>query len=248
VVDERGELDRQTTQVYVPNEFVAEQSARHDNLLFGASINPLRHDALERLRWVHEHGALLIKWIPAIMHFDPSDERIESFYRLMVELDIPLLSHAGQERSFPGAQDHYSDPRKLALPLSLGVTVIAAHIATTGEYDGESSFERILPMFAEYPNLYSEISSLTQINKLGYLASAVDRKDIHDRLLYGTDWPLQFYPLIHPLYQLPHISIPRARAITDLNNAWDRDVAIKEATGVPREVFLRSAELLLNRP
>ena len=104
-----------------------------------------------------------------------------------------------------------------------------------------------MPMFARYPNLYSEISSLTQINKLGYLVDALQTPGIRYRLLYGSDWPLQFYPLIHPLYHLPHIGIGEARAISDLNNAWDRDVAIKESLGVPEEVFLRSEKLLFER-
>ncbi len=247
VVNQQGELDRALTQVYVPNDFVATQTARYENLLFGASINPLRHDALTRLETVHAQGAVLIKWIPAMMHIDPSDIRIIPFYRRLVELGLPLLSHAGQERSFPGARDEFGDPEKLSLALELGVTVIAAHIATTGEYGGQASFERLLPMFARYPNLYSEISSLTQINKLGYLVDALQTPGIRHRLLYGSDWPLQFYPLIHPLYHLPHIGIGQARAISDLNNAWDRDVAIKESLGVPEEVFLRSEKLLFER-
>ena len=244
VVDQNGELNRTLTQVYIPNDFVATQTAKYNNLLFGASINPLRHDALTRLDAVHSQGAVLIKWIPAMMHIDPSDKRIIPFYRRLVELQLPLLSHAGQERSFPGARDEFGDPEKLSLPLDLGVTVIVAHLATTGEYEQQASFERLLPMFERYPNLYSEISSLTQINKLGYLVEALKTPGIKQRLLYGSDWPLQFYPLIHPLYHLPHIGIGEARAISNLDNAWDRDVAIKEALGVNEEIFLRSEKLL----
>jgi hypothetical protein len=247
VVDQQGELDRSLTQVYVPNSFVATQTARYDNLLFGASVNPLRHDALARLDAVHAQGAVLIKWIPAMMHIDPSDRRLIPFYRRLVEFGLPLLSHAGQERSFPGARDEFGDPEKLILPLELGVTVIAAHIATTGVYEGQGSMERFLPMFARYENLYSDISSLTQINKLDYLTDALQTPGIEQRLLYGSDWPLQFYPLIHPLYHLPHIGIGEARTITELDNAWDRDVAIKETLGVPEEVFLRSEKLLLGQ-
>jgi predicted TIM-barrel fold metal-dependent hydrolase len=245
VVNEQGQLDKSLTQVYIPNEFVAKQTELYDNLLFGASINPLRHDALERLDAVHAQGAVLIKWIPAMMHVDPSDQRIVPFYRRMAELGLPLLSHAGQERSFPGAKDEYGDPEKLSLPLELGVTVIAAHIATTGEYEGQDSFARLLPMFERYPNLYSEVSSLTQVNKLGFLVEALQDAGITGRLLYGSDWPLQFYPLIHPLYHLPDIDIGEAQAISGLDNPWDRDVAIKETLGVPEDVFLRSAELLI---
>tara|TARA_Y100000588_G_scaffold311497_1_gene337567 strand:- start:338 stop:457 length:120 start_codon:yes stop_codon:yes gene_type:complete len=35
---------------------------------------------------------------------------------------------------------------RLELPLKLGVTVIAAHIATTGENESMPNFERIFPL------------------------------------------------------------------------------------------------------
>lgn len=245
IVGPNGDLDRERTIVYVPNDYVAAQAARHEELLFGASINPYRNDALARLERAHAQGAVLVKWIPAIMHIDPADPRVEPFYRRLAELELPLLSHAGQERSFPDARDEYSDPLKLELPLSLGVTVIAAHIGTTGHYDGQPSYERLLPLFQRHPNLYTEISSLTQVNKLGYLVKALAVPGLTERLLYGSDWPLQMRPLVHPLYHLPRLSIGQARAIADLDNDWDRDVALKEVLGVTEPIFKRSRELLL---
>ncbi len=246
VIGDDGELDRELTQVYVPSDYVAQQAARYPQLHFGASINPYRPDALQRLERAHQQGAVLIKWIPAIMHIDPADPAITPFYQRLAELRLPLLSHAGQERSFATAEDQYSDPLKLELPLSLGVTVIAAHIGTTGVYQGEPSYERLLPLFERYPNLYTEISSLTQVNKLGYLERAMDVPGLMDRTLYGSDWPLQMLLLVHPAYHWPDLSVAQAKAISAIENPWDRDVRLKQILGVPPEVFQRSAELLLS--
>ena len=247
VMDQQGMLDKVLTQVYVPNEYVAHQASKYDNLLFGASINPHRSDALEKLEWAKSNGAILVKWIPSIMKIDPSDATIIPFYEKMVALGLPLLSHAGQERAFAHAEDAYCDPLRLVLPLKLGVTVIAAHMATTGTYEEEPSFNRILPLLERYPNLYSDISSLTQINKRGYLFEALKIEGLSRKLIYGSDWPLQFVPLIHPVYHFPHISLTLVKSIAQIENQWDRDVALKEAMGVPEDVFLRSAELLLPR-
>ena len=244
VIDERGELDREATQIYVPNDFVAHQTAAFDNLCYGASVNPYRRDALARLATAKADGAVLVKWIPNIMDIDPADEAIRPFYEKLVELGLPLLSHAGQERSFANAIDRYGDPMRLVLPLSVGVTVIAAHIATTGENDGEANFERILPLFERYPNLYADVSSLTQINKRNYLIRALDVPGLAARLVYGTDWPLQFFPLVSPYYHLNHIGWRAAKAVASLDNVWDRDVALEEARGTPVGVFGRSADLL----
>jgi len=244
IVREDGSLDRERTQIYVPNECLMRELPQYANLHLGASINPYRPDAIARLEAVTAAGAVLIKWIPNIMQIDPADPRIVPFYKKMAQLGIPLLSHAGHERAFADANNRYGDPQRLRLPLSLGVTVIAAHIATTGQFESQRNFDRILPMFREFPNLYTDISSLTQVNKLNYLAEALTHVDVHDRMLYGSDWPLQFAPLVSSLYHLNHISLAEAKAASDYASQWDRDVALKERLGVPAAVFERSRSLL----
>jgi uncharacterized protein len=243
VVNERGELDRSRTEIYVPNEFVAQEVARHTNLLFGASINPYRKDALQRLDWAKAHGARLVKWLPSLMEIDPADSRLEPFYRKLADLRLPLLTHTGQERSFTRANDTLCDPERLRLPLRLGVTVIAAHIASTGKTAGERDTDRLRRLFADYPNLYADISSLTQLNKPGYLREALQQPEFQGRLLYGTDFPLVNMFIVSP-YQFPlNLRLAQLQAIAAIRNPWDRDVALKQALGVPRTVFERPAEL-----
>lgn len=244
VIDDKGELDRTRTQIYVPNDYVATQTAKYDNLLFGASINPNRPDAVARLREAHALGAVLIKWIPSIMDINPADEKLKPFYLTMKELGMPLLTHTGMEKSFSHAQDDLADPKRLVLPLSLGVRVIAAHIATTGMSEGQDNFQRILPMFHKYENLYADISSLTQVNKLGYLKQALDQPHLRNRLIYGSDWPLQFFPLVSPWYHLNHIDPQTVKSIKQIENQWDRDVALKRAMGVNNEIFMLGKTLL----
>ena len=99
-VDDRGNLDTARTEFYVPNEFVAALAARHANLLFGASINPCRPDAIARLDRAAADHAVLVKWLPSIQLIDPADARLAPFYRRMVELRLPLLTHTGAEHSF----------------------------------------------------------------------------------------------------------------------------------------------------
>jgi hypothetical protein len=239
-----GKLHPDKTALYCPGEFVARQTARFDTLLYGASINPNRDDAIARLHQAKRDGAVLVKWIPSIMNIDPADPRHIPFYQTLVELGLPLLSHTGMEKSFPGAVDALADPLRLKLPLEQGVTVIAAHIATTGDSDGQDNFERILPMFAQYPNLYTDISSLTQLNKTGYLARALKIPGLPERMLFGTDWPLNFFPLASPWYHLRHLSIADAWRVGGISNQWDRDVALKKAMSVPDAVFTRTGKLL----
>jgi predicted TIM-barrel fold metal-dependent hydrolase len=232
-----GELDKDATEVYVPNEFVAGEVARHDNLLFGASVNPKRKDALERLHWAKEHGAVLIKWIPSIMGIDPSDPTLAPFYRKLAEYKLPLLVHTGAERTFTRSDDELCDPARLEFPLRFGVTVIAAHMASTGSFEGERGFDRLLPLFAKYKNLYADVSATTQFNRIGFLKKALRHPELRGRLLYGTDWPLQSFPVVWPWYQVGRLSPAAIARISRVPNVWDRDVALKKALGVPDEVF-----------
>lgn len=248
VMNDKGKLDKEKTQVYIPNHYVAEQTSKHPSLYFGASINPYRHDALEQLKNVKRQGAKLIKWIPNIQHIDPADKKIIPFYKKMKALGLPLLSHTGQERSFNSAIDEYGDPKRLELPLSLGVTVIAAHIATTGKIENQDNYLRILPMYTKYQNLYGDISSLTQINKLGYLAKALKDPRLKGRLIYGSDFPLVNMILVSPYYFPLNLTLKQMYTISGIENPWDRDIALKQALGVPDQVFANSAKLLNIQP
>ena len=241
VVDASGRLDRARTEFYIPNEYVAAETAKYPNLYFGASINPHRPDALESLRWASNHGALLVKWLPSVQFIDPADPAHEPFYRKMAALGLPLLTHAGRERSFTHARDELADPVRLKLPLSLGVTVIVAHAASTGKNEGQEDIDRLIGMLDDYPNLYTDISSMTQVNKLGYLRQAITEERLEGRLLYGSDFPLINTAAVSPWVYPLNLTRKQMQSISAIGNPWDRDVALKEALGVPPDIMARSA-------
>ncbi|MBL9214752.1 MAG: amidohydrolase family protein [Opitutaceae bacterium] len=250
-VDAHGELDRARTEVYVPNEFLAAEIPRHPNLRWGASVNPHRHDALSRLEAARAQGAVLVKWLPSIQHIDPADARLIPYYRKLVELGLPLLTHTGNEHAFTQAHDEWCDPERLRLPLSLGVVVIAAHAGTSGSFAGERSFDRLARLMTEYPNLYADVSSLTQLNKRRHLGELIARPEFRGRLLYGTDYPLiEIRSLVSPWYFASRLSLREIRACAGIANPWDRDVALKHALGLPADAWTRGEAVLgpIGRP
>ena len=243
VVGPDGTLDLERTQVYIPNEFVARETQKYANLFFGASVNPERADALDRLARVKQQGAVLVKWLPSIQRFDPADPRFAPFYRGLAELGLPLLCHTGEEHSFTSADQSLGDPARLELALQQGVTVIAAHAATTGANGGEPNLKRLLRLMARYPNLYADISSLTQLNKVGHLEEVLRASETRGRLVYGSDFPLTATPLVSSYWFPLNLTRKQMSRMQGLN-AWDRDVGIKQALGVPTDVFARTAQLL----
>jgi len=244
VVDETGDLDAGKTELYVPNEYLAAETERYPNLLFGASINPYRRNALELLEEAAARGAVLVKWLPSIQRIDPADQRLVPFYLRLKEIGLPLLSHTGEEFSFTRADNELGDPERLRLPLSLGVTVIAAHAGSNGSNQGEANHHRFLRLCSQYPNLYADISSLTQLNRLGHLQRLLKHRELHGRLLYGTDMPLLNTGIVSPLAFPFCLSPGRMLDTLRIVNPWDRDVALKEALGVSSEIFSNGSNII----
>ncbi|HEX9078137.1 MAG TPA: amidohydrolase family protein, partial [Desulfuromonadaceae bacterium] len=216
------------------------------NLLFGASVNPYRRDALDLLDKVKTEGAVLVKWLPSIQNIDPADRRLVPFYCRLASLGLPLLTHTGNEHSFTYAQNALADPERLRLPLDQGVTVIAAHAASNGRNGGELNHDRFLRPMKNYPNLYADISALTQLNRLGHLERLLRHRELHGRLLYGTDMPLINTGITSPWFHCYRLGSHALRSVLAERNPWDRDVALKEALGVTEEILGNSARLLGN--
>ncbi len=242
VVDTHGKLDEVATEIYIPNEFLARECRNYPNLLFGASINPHRPDALDRLDRVAEEGAVLMKWLPSIQGIKPDDVRLKPFYRRLQELRLPLLTHTGNEESFTRADNSLADPLRLTCALDEGVTVIAAHCASNGRNNGQANLDRLLSLFKMYPNLYSDISGLTQANRLGHLSKVLRHVEIHDRLLYGSDMPIINSFITSPWWHA--CSIPNVRRIAAIQSPWDRDVELKRALGVSDKILANSSQLI----
>ena len=247
VIDQAGKLNTKHTEVFIPNAFLAAEVAKYDNLYFGASINPYRHDAIERLEGAKKQGALLIKWLPAIQQIEPSEKKLIPFYEKLAELDLPLLSHAGDEHAFTSANNSLGDPQKLKLPLQVGVTVIVAHAATTGKSLGEDNMQRLLPMFAQYPRLYTDISSLTQANKLRFLPRLLAAKLDSSRILFGTDFPLITTGISSPLFSLFRLPVKTILRLLKIKKPWDQDLQLKRSFGVPAAVFANANNLLVEK-
>lgn len=239
-----GVLNRDAGEACVPNRFVGESVKAHSELHFGASVHPNRKDALAELEWSKANGAVFVKWLPNIQDINPADERYVDYYNKLVELDLPLLTHVGDEDSFSKTNNALGDPNLLKLALDCGVRVIAAHVASSGVSDGQDNVERLLEMMPEYPNLVADLSTLTQFNRKKHFPKVLKDSRLKGRLMYGTDYPLTNTPLVSPLQYFLRLNLTQLWQLTMTRNSWDRDVRLKAALGVPPEVFHFSREFL----
>ncbi len=209
--DERGRPLPEQSSFYTPNAWAQSVAAEHSQRFeWIASIHPYRADAVDELRRVVDSGARAIKWLPSAMNIDPSSARCDGFYRVMAELNLPLLTHAGEEQAVAGAGLHGAgNPLLLRRPLDAGVRVIVAHCASLGEADdvdkgGTASAFKLFARMMDEPSyrgrLFGDIAAITQANRdVEVLKTLLERRDWQDRMLNGSDYPL---PGVLPLFNV----------------------------------------------
>jgi len=199
-----GTVNLEKTEFFVPNKYVFALVDRYPNLFEPViSVNPYRADALGELERGAQRGARMVKWLPNAMGIDPSDPLCDPFYQKLKELNLVLLSHGGEEKAVEAAEDQkLGNPLLLRRALDAGVKVIVAHCAGLGDNEDLDhprrrrihNFDLFIRLMEEkrYEGLvFADISAMTQFNRmLRPLATILERDDLHERLVNGSDYPL----------------------------------------------------------
>jgi uncharacterized protein len=210
---EDGNRDLPRAAFHVPNRHAFAIAKRFPGRFRAvASIHPYRSDAVDALENARASGAVAVKWLPSAMGIDPASSRCDAFYEAMARLQMPLITHAGQERAVKGAhQQHFGNPLRLRRALDHGVRVVVAHCASLGEDldidQGKAGravpsfdlFERLMQDARYEKNLFADISAMPQINRAPCFAKIVERTEWHSRLVNGSDYPL---PGVMPLFSV----------------------------------------------
>ena len=237
VYTDDGTFDHANTHLYVKNSYVLELAKRQRNVLFGASVHPYRKDALEQLERCVAQGAVLLKWLPIVQGFDPSEARCFPLYEALAHHKVPLLAHTGGEKSLPNVNPHVADPMLLVPALERGVTVIGAHCGTKSA-PGERDF---LPEWCrlarDYEHFYGDTAALNLPTRCYAYRTILRDPLLRSKLLHGSDWPILPLP---PL----SVGLGRAMELMAEENWIRRDVLIKESLGLDRDYWLRAGRVL----
>lgn len=246
-----GSPNPERTEFYVPNEYVLRLAEQHPGLFTPVmSVHPARRDAIEELEKCVARGARFVKWLPSAHYIDPAEARYDGFYRRMAALGLALITHAGEEQAVESrVAQAFGNPLRLRRALGHGVKVVMAHCAGMGrdedlDHPGAQAqnFDLFLRMMAEerYRGLlFADISAVTQINRVPYpLVELLRHPELHDRLVYGSDYPL---PAINVLISTRKLA--RLRLITP-----DERRALNEIYGFNPLLFDFVLKRALNEP
>jgi uncharacterized protein len=210
--DEDGARREDLSSFFIPNRYAAGLAQRFPyRLEWICSIHPYRADAIDELHWSAGQHARAVKWLPSAMGMDPASPKCDRFYQALARLNLPLLTHGGEEKAVHGgSMSELNNPLRLRRPLDQDVRVIIAHCASLGEsididrgpngprLDGFELFQRLMDEPRYEGRLFGDISAVTQANRAeSILATLIRRVEWHARLINGSDYPL---PGVVPLF------------------------------------------------
>lgn len=229
VYDQNGRLSCEQTDFLISNDYVLKTAHAHpEELLAGVSINPQRRDAIDEVHRCADAGAVLVKVLPNAKQFDPANSQYKPFYRALAERKLPFLSHVGYEFSLIGKDQSVGDPERLKVALDEGATVIAAHACSYGLILYEKFLPTLRDLVKRYPHFYADISALTLPNRLRMLLHLCRYPEIHERLLFGTDYPLSVFHIA----AWGRVTIGTLRNMIRTKNRFDRQVIVCRGLGL----------------
>jgi predicted TIM-barrel fold metal-dependent hydrolase len=229
VYEQNGRLNQAHTDFLISNDYVLNIARANPNeFLAGVSINPQRRDAVEEVHRCADAGATLVKVLPNAQQFNPADLRYKAFYRTLAERKLPFLSHVGYEFSLIGKDQSVGDPDRLRPALEEGATVIAAHACSYGLIIYEKFLPTLRDFVQQYPNFYADISALTLPNRVQMLLHLRRYPEIHERLLFGTDYPLSVFHVA----AWGRVALGTLYDIVRTKNRFDRQVSVCRGLGL----------------
>jgi predicted TIM-barrel fold metal-dependent hydrolase len=172
--------------VQVDNAYLAEVARSHpDKLVWGCCVNPTDPGAADEVaRWVRDYGAVAVGELgPGYGGYDLDDPRCFPLYEAAIDLDIPLVIHAGPVQARFGRLKHTDlaavDEIAIRFP---SLRIVICHL-------GYPRYEEAAFLVAKHENVYADISWLPQI-------AGLDRRAL-SRYLPQVEFP--YFHLAYPL-------------------------------------------------
>ena len=228
--DESGNLVHKDKTVCASNEEVFAFYEQNPNEVVPFfSVNPNRKDALNLIEKYHKMGFKGGKLLHSYWETDLNDKRYEPYFRLLSELGLPLVIHVGDENSL-ASNKALESIEQLRSPLNLGCRIVCAHMGASSDgvlsmfsRDPEklgANYFTLLGWLREFDGLYADVSALLCINKARILPHLKTQTQIHDKILFGTDFPVPFSVILSS-YDLPFC---KRLTLNRIQNPLDRYV------------------------
>ncbi|MCP8319574.1 MAG: amidohydrolase [archaeon] len=189
-VMKRTQVDVSIVQIYANspekvrllNDWGADVAKRERPRIYCfGTIHPDMNSPSDELERIAQTGLKGVKFQPTAQRFHPDEPRLFKIYEKMVELKLPALFHAGDERK--PIDLIYAPPKSFVEVLSSfpEFTVILAHL---GGYKMWEQVDSVL----DFKNVYFDTSATNSELDESRLKRMIELLGI-DRVMYGSDFP-----------------------------------------------------------
>jgi predicted TIM-barrel fold metal-dependent hydrolase len=197
------------------------------------SINPNRPDALDLIDKYFGLGFKGAKFLQNYWGVDTRDKKYRAYFEKLKRYDLPLIVHIGSESSVHSFKE-CEGINMLDHPLEVGVKTVCAHMALSYEplkifkalsknpKNFNDEYFKLLNMLETHDNLYADISALLTPVRAKVLKHLSKQVIIHDKLLFGTDFPVPFTTMINT----HGLGFKKAYNISKEKNPFDRYIKV----------------------
>lgn len=232
-----NELNRDQTVCSFNEDILKEYQKYPNEVIPFFSINPNRKDALDLIDKYYELGFKGAKFLQNYWDIDINDKRYIPYFEKIKSYDLPIIIHTGTEDAIE-SNPIYEKIEVVDSAVKIGCKVVIAHF---GVYSFmEQNYAKFLNNFSfdnkkfgddyfkaidyleKYDNVYADLSAMI----MGTRARAIEdlaknQKQIHHKLLFGTDYPVPF----SILFSYHSLSLKKRLELEKIKNPLDRYIS-----------------------
>lgn len=201
------------------------------------SINPNRKDALDLIDKYVSLGFKGAKLLQNYWDIDINHKEYISYFEKIKSYDLPIIIHIGSEYAVP-SNKKYEKIEVANSAIEIGCKVVLAHFGVNIIMENRLkylynnlSFETInfgkdyfktLQYLEKYDNVYADLSAIIILFRAKIVEDlALNQKQIHHKLLFGTDFPVPF----SILFSYNSLGLKKRLEFEKIQNPLDRYVS-----------------------
>jgi len=237
-IDTNGlEIDKDKTVCSSNDDVFCEYQKYPEQIIPFFSINPNRCDALNLIDKYANLGFKGAKFLQNYWDININDKKYIPYFEKIKSYNLPIIIHTGSEYSIK-SNKQFEQIEVANLAIEIGCTVVLAHFGVNVLMENKTKYLRnnfsfnsqkfgedyfkTLDYLEKYPNVYADLAAIIALFRAKIVADlAHNRKHIHHKLLFATDFPVPF----SVLFSYHNLSLKQRLEITKIENPLDRYLA-----------------------
>lgn len=198
------------------------------------SVNPNRFNSLDLLDEYIEKGCKGVKFLQNYWNLDLNDKKYIPYFEKIKQHNLPIVIHTGSEYAIK-SNSLFEKIEVSNQAIEIGCNVVLAHGGVSMFMETNpikflnnfninkmcKDYEKSLDYMRKHDNVYVDLSAIISIFRSKIIKDlAENQKDIHNKLLFATDFPVPF----SILFSFHNMPLENRLALEKIKNPFDRYV------------------------